>query len=152
MMKHGVSTSQEESSMYMPDPFGSSVGFRERADSLGRGREDKDEKDCKSSRPLSPEQVKAPKEIKARSARQIRRRNSTGTIYIDSTLSKQDDEHTMDCIGVVIRAHMLDAEGQTVVPRKEYEAFEDVGPADAKGRGSNRKVSAAAQSMATADL
>jgi hypothetical protein len=39
----------------------------------------------------------------------LRRRNSTGTIYVDSTMSKQDNTHTIDCICVVIRAHMVEA-------------------------------------------
>lgn len=119
MMKHGVSSSLEEDSMYMRDPFGKNVGLRARADSLGRGIEEKEDRAAKS-----PDMPKVVTSISR--PRLIRRRNSTGTVYIDATLSKQDDEHTMDCIGVVIRAHMIDAAKDNLVPRKEYETFDDI--------------------------
>jgi len=149
MMKHGASSSYEDdSSRFMPDPFGG-VGLRQRTSSLSRqssGHEDKEDKGDKADRCLSPDECKAihakdkPKS-KKKPKQHIRRRNSTGTIYVDATISKQDDAHTMDCIGVVIRAHMLDAAKQTVLPRKEYEAFDDINSeAEAKhSRGADEK-------------
>lgn len=55
-----------------------------------------------------------------------RRRNSTGTIYVDSTMSKQDNEHTIKCVCVVIRAHMMEAAKENFEPRKEYDVFKDL--------------------------
>ena len=85
---------------------------------------------------LSSESKEAKGEPKARSIKSpveepvkkptLRRRNSTGTLYVDSTMSKQDNLHTMDCISVVIRSHMLDAAKENVEPRKEYDVFKDV--------------------------
>jgi hypothetical protein len=147
MMKHGASSSQEEDSMYMRDPFGPNVGLRQRTDSWRRmsGEEVKEDKDCKPPAPAATlPQSKSP-EGKVRAMAKVppprrRRRNSTGTIYIDSTLSKQDDQHTMDCIGVVIRAHMQDAAKQNIVPKKEYDTFNDIleGKADSKDTGSQK--------------
>ena len=47
----------------------------------------------------------------------LARRNSTGTIYIDSTMSKQDNKATIKCVCAVIRAHMVEAEEERIVPR-----------------------------------
>lgn len=144
MIKHGVSYSVEEESKYMPDPF-SDMNRRQRADSLQRGDSGfKDEKGVRSPvRALSPEEAKSPADATIKKP-QRRRRNSTGTIYVDTTMSKQDDEHTIECIAVVIRAHMEDAIKQNVAPRKEYEAFNDTNndhrKAEAKGSSSKLKV------------
>jgi hypothetical protein len=37
----------------------------------------------------------------------LRRRNSTGTIFLSHTMSNQDNAATIECVCVVIRAHML---------------------------------------------
>jgi hypothetical protein len=47
----------------------------------------------------------------------MKRRNSTGTIYVDSTMSKQDNKATIKCVCAVIRAHMVEAESERIAPR-----------------------------------
>lgn len=42
-----------------------------------------------------------------RPSQQLRRRNSTGTIFLSHTMSNQDNNATIECVCVVIRAHML---------------------------------------------
>lgn len=54
-----------------------------------------------------------------------RRRNSTGTIYITSTMSKQNNDVTIECVCVVIRAHMLSAAKENVIPLTDYDIFKD---------------------------
>lgn len=54
-----------------------------------------------------------------------KRRNSTGTLYIDSTLSQQDNKATMRCVCAVIRMHMVKAEKENIVPRPEFDIFKD---------------------------
>jgi hypothetical protein len=44
---------------------------------------------------------------KSRNAPHLRRRNSTGTIFLSHTMSNQDNNATIECVCVVIRAHML---------------------------------------------
>ena len=39
----------------------------------------------------------------------LKRHNSTGTIYVETTISRQDDKATIKCICTVIRAHMFRA-------------------------------------------
>jgi hypothetical protein len=55
----------------------------------------------------------------------IKRRNSTGTIYVDTTMSAQDNEATIRCVCAVIRAHMVEAETERIVPRHQYDTFKD---------------------------
>lgn len=55
----------------------------------------------------------------------LKRRNSTGTLYIDSTMSQQDNKATMRCVCAVIRAHMIDAEKEGIVPRPQFDIFKD---------------------------
>mmetsp|Transcript_21728 Transcript_21728/g.31624 ORF Transcript_21728/g.31624 Transcript_21728/m.31624 type:complete len:493 (-) Transcript_21728:23-1501(-) len=55
----------------------------------------------------------------------IKRRNSTGTIYIDTTMSKQDNKATIRCVCAVIRAHMVEAEIEGIAPRRQFETFKD---------------------------
>ncbi len=47
----------------------------------------------------------------------IKRRNSTGTIYIDTTMAVQDNQATIRCVCAVIRAHMIEAETERIIPR-----------------------------------
>lgn len=54
-----------------------------------------------------------------------KRRNSTGTIYVASTMSSQDNDATIHCVCIVIRAHMLTAAKENVVPLPEYDVFKD---------------------------
>lgn len=74
-----------------------------------------------------------------------RRRNSTGTIYVDSTMSKQDNEHTIKCVCAVIRAHMMEAAKENFEPRREYDVFKDqdasaTASAEAKYGGDERPI------------
>jgi hypothetical protein len=85
--------------------------------------ESKDAKEAKGE--PKNRSIKSPLEEPAKKPT-LRRRNSTGTLYVDSTMSKQDNLHTIDCISVVIRAHMTDAVKENVEPRKEYDVFKDV--------------------------
>lgn len=55
----------------------------------------------------------------------IKRRNSTGTIYVDSTMSAQDNQATIRCVCAVIRAHMVEAETERIVPRPQFDTFKD---------------------------
>lgn len=57
----------------------------------------------------------------------IKRRNSTGTLYIDSTMGQQDNDATIRCVCAVIRAHLLDAEREGIVPRPDFNTFKDEG-------------------------
>jgi hypothetical protein len=56
----------------------------------------------------------------------LKRRNSTGTIYIDSTMGQQDNESTIKCVCAVIRAHLLEAEREGIEPRPDFDTFKDV--------------------------
>lgn len=50
---------------------------------------------------------------------------SLGTLYIDSTISQQDNKATMRCVCAVIRAHMIEAEKENIVPRPQFNIFKD---------------------------
>ena len=53
------------------------------------------------------------------------RRNSTGTLYIDTTMSAQDNRATIHCVCVVIRLHMLEAERLGIEADPEFDVFRD---------------------------
>ena len=55
----------------------------------------------------------------------MRRRNSTGTLYIDHTMRMQDDKATVRCLCSVIRAHMLEVVENKVPYPREYSTFLD---------------------------
>lgn len=55
----------------------------------------------------------------------IKRRNSTGTIYIGTTMSQQDNEATIKSVCAVIRAHMMEAAREGIEPLKDYDIFLD---------------------------
>lgn len=55
----------------------------------------------------------------------IKRRNSTGTIYVDTTMSAQDNQATIRCVCAVIRAHMIEAEMERIIPRRQFDTFKD---------------------------
>ncbi len=40
-------------------------------------------------------------------------------------MSQQDDDNTIHCVCVVIRAHMLDAAQEAVVPHPDFDVFRD---------------------------
>lgn len=54
-----------------------------------------------------------------------KRRNSTGTLYVSTTMSQQDDEVTIICVCRVIRAHMMEAAKENIMPLKEFDVFKD---------------------------
>ena len=59
----------------------------------------------------------------------MKRRNSTGTIYVGTTMSRQDDNATIECVCTVIRAHMIEAAMNSCSRRMsispEYDVFID---------------------------
>ncbi len=143
MMKHGASFEESSSfsKRYQPTPFGEDFGNRSRAQSMASTDEKDRDRDSKDGR-LS-QVIKRSTSRPEKPTFQTKRRNSTGTIYIDTTMSKQDNSHTIDCIGVVIRAHMVDAAKQNIPSRKEYDAFVDQSDdlyADAKDEKNKTKV------------
>lgn len=64
-------------------------------------------------------------ELTTHSRPTIKRRNSTGTIYVDTTMSVQDNQATIRCVCAVIRAHMVEAETERIVPRPQFNTFKD---------------------------
>lgn len=54
-----------------------------------------------------------------------KRRNSTGTIYIANTMSAQDNDATIHCVCVVIRAHMISAARENLYSLPEFDVFKD---------------------------
>jgi hypothetical protein len=55
----------------------------------------------------------------------IRRRNSTSTIFVSSTMEKQDNEATIKCVAVVIRAHMRSSTKLMGLPSHKFDVFLD---------------------------
>jgi len=76
---------------------------------------------------LSP--LKSPyytsKEVQSTSSGLHRRRNSTGTIYVGTTMSTQDNDATISCVCVCIRSHMIDAAKEGVIPLPHFDIFKD---------------------------
>ena len=66
--------------------------------------------------------------------KQPKRRNSTGTIYIENTMATQDNTATIECVCVVIRAHMITAARENIVPLPEYDVFKDIGFSNSTNR------------------
>lgn len=62
---------------------------------------------------------------KPRFSQRLKRRNSTGTIYLNNTMSQQNNNATIECVCVVIRAHMIDAAKEGIVPIEKYNVFKD---------------------------
>lgn len=80
--------------------------------------ESKSSRDSKTIADLKDELTSQPRTT-------IKRRNSTGTIYVDTTMSAQDNQATIRCVCAVIRAHMVEAETERIVPRHQYDTFKD---------------------------
>lgn len=55
----------------------------------------------------------------------LSRRNSTGTIYIETTMSAQDNDITIHCVCVVLRAHMIEAARSRIKNDEEFNIFRD---------------------------
>lgn len=56
----------------------------------------------------------------------VKRRNSTGTIYLTSTMSAQDNDATIHCVCVVIRAHMISAAKENQQSLPQFDVFKDL--------------------------
>lgn len=69
------------------------------------------------------------------------RRNSSSTIYVDSTMSNPDKEATIKCVCTVIRAHMLEAV-KDFDPTKEHPKAKIFHDYEFKNTGSNFNNSA----------
>lgn len=57
---------------------------------------------------------------------QLKRRNSTGTIFVAHTMSSQNNDATIECVCIVIRTHMLDAAKENIVPLSDFDVFKDL--------------------------
>eukprot|EP01031_Cornospumella_fuschlensis_P032098 gene32098-38817_t len=66
----------------------------------------------------------------------LKRRNSTGTIYIQHTMSAQDNNLTIQCVCTVIRAHMIQAAKENIEPIEKYDVFKDAAYVQVKGKDS----------------
>lgn len=66
----------------------------------------------------------------------LKRRNSTGTIYIQHTMSAQDNNLTIQCVCTVIRAHMIQAAKENIEPIEKYDIFKDAAYVQVKGKDS----------------
>lgn len=55
-----------------------------------------------------------------------KRRNSTGTIYIETTMSNQDNDSTIMAVCIIIRAHMILAAKEKRESSKLYDVFKDI--------------------------
>jgi len=55
----------------------------------------------------------------------LQRRNSTSTLFISSTMEQQDNDATIRCVAVVIRAHMRSANKSMRLPSAKYDTFLD---------------------------
>ncbi len=66
--------------------------------------------------------------IKVNPKTSLKRRNSTGTIYVGTTMSVQDNEATIKCVCVVFRAHIIEAAKRNAIAAKQYEIFKDPQP------------------------
>lgn len=58
----------------------------------------------------------------------LKRRNSTGTIYVGTTMSVQDNEATIKCVCVVFRAHIIEAAKRNAIAARQYDVFKDPQP------------------------
>lgn len=54
-----------------------------------------------------------------------KRRNSTGTIYVESTMSTQNNDATIRAVCVVLRAHMIAVAKDGSTPDPEFSVFND---------------------------
>jgi hypothetical protein len=55
----------------------------------------------------------------------LQRRNSTSTIFVNSTMGTQDNDATIKCISVVMRAHMRSSHRRMNLPDSKYDVFLD---------------------------
>ena len=64
-------------------------------------------------------------ELTTRPFRKLQRRNSTGTVYVSTTMMKQDNKLTIDCVCIAIRAHMISAAKEGVQTEAAFDVFKD---------------------------
>lgn len=55
----------------------------------------------------------------------LKRRNSSGTIYVGTTMSIQDNEATIKCVCIVIRAHIIESYKTNRIPESRFILFHD---------------------------
>lgn len=56
----------------------------------------------------------------------VKRRNSTGTLFVGTTMSNQDNDATIHCVCAVIRSHMIDAAKENIDPLSpDFDCFRD---------------------------
>lgn len=64
----------------------------------------------------------------------VARRNSTSTIFVDSTMTVPDKEATIKCVCTVIRAHLLEASDDAPTHQLAHVFVDYQGPAEDKSR------------------
>ena len=55
----------------------------------------------------------------------FKRRNSTGTIFVETTMSNQDDEATITSVCIIIRTHMIIAAKERSQSAPQFDVFKD---------------------------
>ena len=55
----------------------------------------------------------------------FKRRNSTGTIFVETTMSNQDDDATITAVCIIIRTHMIIAAKEKSQSARQYDVFKD---------------------------
>lgn len=68
----------------------------------------------------------------------FKRRNSTGTIYVEATMSNQNDDSTITAVCIIIRAHMILAAKEKRESAKKYDVFKDVNLINDQASSPNR--------------
>jgi hypothetical protein len=81
----------------------------------------------------------------------LKRRNSTSTIFVNSTMETQDNDATIKCICVVIRAHMRSAHRRMKLPDARYDVFLDAAYQDADVVSYDDKLQAEGKSSSSDD-
>ena len=49
----------------------------------------------------------------------------TGTLYVDSIMSRQDDSAVIKCLCIIIRTHMMKSLESNITPSEEFSVFQD---------------------------
>jgi len=95
-------------------------------------------------------------ELLRQSQKKRQQRNSTGTIFVESTMSSQDNDMTIQCVCIVIRAHLLSNERMGLEPDPEWAMFLNGGgesgpssPAHSDGGGNGSRAHSRVPSLET---
>lgn len=70
-----------------------------------------------------PDAIAEPK--KSNTIQPFKRRNSTGTIFVETTMSNQDDDATITAVCIIIRTHMIIAAKEKSQSARQYDVFKD---------------------------